>query len=172
MELAPYGNFTQLILKGKLFNDEKLVRTYFHQLVDALDYLKSRGIGHLDIRPENMVLDNNFNMKLIDFDMSCQFTDEEFISRGCTNFRAPEMLSKGESIFPTEADIYSAGVVLFFMKTGDLPYIEDLQYNDEDMMHLATSGDEIFWTVHDKFRDEDEEQFEDFKILFESMIRK
>lgn len=49
---------------------EKIVRTYFHQLVDALEYLHKSGIAHLDLKPENIALGDKFMLKIMDFELS------------------------------------------------------------------------------------------------------
>lgn len=49
---------------------ERLVRSYFHQLIDALYYMHSHGIIHRDLKPENLVLDENFCLKVTDYSMA------------------------------------------------------------------------------------------------------
>lgn len=60
MEYAPYGNFSKLMSKAKIYNDEKLTRTYFHQLVEGLEYLHSQDIAHLDLKFCNLLLGDDY----------------------------------------------------------------------------------------------------------------
>ena len=53
------------MLIGKL--DIRLVRLYTAQIVHALEYLETKKIMHRDLKPQNIMLDNNYNIKLIDF---------------------------------------------------------------------------------------------------------
>ena len=61
MEYAPYKDFCQAILDYDIFeDDEVLVRTYFHQLIEGIEYLHGKGIAHLDLKLENLLTINNF----------------------------------------------------------------------------------------------------------------
>lgn len=64
----------EVALRGSLFDyiasqplDESIARYYFSQLVNVLQYCHSRGLVHRDIKPDNILLDDNFDIKLIDF---------------------------------------------------------------------------------------------------------
>ena len=78
MELAPYGTLFELIWRKGLPKNEILVRTYFHQLIDGIEYLHSKGIAHTDLKPENLLLDSqkpDAQLKVIDFGTSRKFTE-------------------------------------------------------------------------------------------------
>mmetsp|Transcript_17708 Transcript_17708/g.15521 ORF Transcript_17708/g.15521 Transcript_17708/m.15521 type:complete len:91 (-) Transcript_17708:662-934(-) len=68
-EYMPNGDLESQISKDNdFFEDETLIRTYFHYLIDALEYLQSKKIAHLDLKLENIVIGNDLKPKLIDFD--------------------------------------------------------------------------------------------------------
>ena len=54
-EFAPFGDFYDLV-GDRALEDERILRTYFHQVVDAVEYLHSQGIAHLDLKLENILL--------------------------------------------------------------------------------------------------------------------
>ena len=70
LEYFPNGNLLEFInLKGKL--NEDIAKKYFSQLVSVLLYLhKEKKVIHRDIKLENLLLDQYFNLKLIDFGLS------------------------------------------------------------------------------------------------------
>jgi len=125
MDYAKYGDFFDVLITDQIEFDEKLVRTYFHQLIEGLEILHRNGAAHLDLKLENLLMHEDFTLKLVDFDLSYLAEDGKVKTRGTKNFRAPEMF-KGTCENPQAADIYSAGILLFLMKTSGLvPYQED-----------------------------------------------
>mmetsp|Transcript_15068 Transcript_15068/g.12783 ORF Transcript_15068/g.12783 Transcript_15068/m.12783 type:complete len:89 (-) Transcript_15068:754-1020(-) len=76
--------------------DETLVRTYFHQLVNAVEHIHSKGYAHLDIKTENLLLGKDYALKVSDFDL-CREAEIPlgFRGYGTKNFRAPELNCPG-----------------------------------------------------------------------------
>eukprot|EP00330_Aristerostoma_sp_ATCC50986_P012193 CAMPEP_0114594868 /NCGR_PEP_ID=MMETSP0125-20121206/16581_1 /TAXON_ID=485358 ORGANISM="Aristerostoma sp., Strain ATCC 50986" /NCGR_SAMPLE_ID=MMETSP0125 /ASSEMBLY_ACC=CAM_ASM_000245 /LENGTH=225 /DNA_ID=CAMNT_0001795715 /DNA_START=104 /DNA_END=781 /DNA_ORIENTATION=- len=123
------GDFIDLFHKIDFCRDEKLVRTYFHQFMCGLEYIHAKGVAHLDLKCENLLLDNKFQLRVIDFDMASKIGSNVTHGRGTTNFRAPEVALNRYVDFP-EADIYSAGIILFVLRFGYLPYSEKKKTSD------------------------------------------
>lgn len=169
MELAPYGNFSDLIQKGKFCEDEKLVRTYFHQLIAGIEYLHSKNVAHMDLKLSNLLLGYDYELKISDFDSAYTNEDLMIIGRGTKNFRAPEVLLRDCSD-PKAADIYSCGVLLFTLATGKFPYSENAQVGGYDLYELLISNKAAFWDAHLKLQSKDSFSSE-FKELFESLVR-
>lgn len=123
MEYAPYGDFFNLIMDIHLKN-EKLIRTYFHHLIEGLEHLHSKGIAHLDIKLENLLLGKDFLLKIADFDVAQNIEDNYVLSQGTINYRAPE-LRIGTCRNYEAADVYSAGVCLFALVSRAFPFLEE-----------------------------------------------
>jgi serine/threonine protein kinase len=122
MELA-FGDFTNLVNYFKKDLTEIIARSFFHQLVEGVEYLHKLKIAHLDIKLDNLLLGHDFKLKLTDFDNSHFEGDTEIRARGSKNYRAPELNDRYcEDCMA--ADIYSMGVVLFGLVTKVLPYSE------------------------------------------------
>lgn len=69
LELATAGELFEYVANTGRFN-EAVSRTYFHQMIDALEYLHSNNIAHRDMKPENLLFDADFNLKIADFGFS------------------------------------------------------------------------------------------------------
>jgi len=121
-EYAPYGDFFDLVQNQEI-DDEILIRSYFHQLIEGLEYIHSRGLAHLDLKLENLMLGEDFLLKIIDFDQAQKITDKEITSGGTVGYRAPEVKNGRCKDFQA-ADIYSAGVILFALKSKEYPFVE------------------------------------------------
>lgn len=66
LELAKGGCLFDFISNTGAFS-EKFARYYFKQILDGLDYCHRKGVAHRDMKPENILLDENFQIKIADF---------------------------------------------------------------------------------------------------------
>ncbi|KAG5182853.1 kinase-like domain-containing protein [Tribonema minus] len=131
-ELAEGGDLFDKIVDQDMF-DEETTRTYFTQILDAMEYCHSVGICHRDLKPENILLAADGSIRVADFGFSRAFLDhgtvlEVYTRCGTPNFCAPEVLS-GRRYDPVKADVWSLGVVLFVMLAGYLPF-DDVSMDD------------------------------------------
>ena len=130
MEYCDKGElFDYIVSKDHLNEDQS--RIFFHQIIDALTYLHSQNIAHRDIKPENILLQSGTQMicKLIDFGISRTYNLNQKIKTPCgTASYAPPEMHKGLDYNGLLSDIWSAGVLLYAMIFGYLPFCEE----DED----------------------------------------
>ena len=119
------GLFDEIIQKKNLNEKEALI--IFHQLIDTMIYLHNMNICHRDIKPENILFDKNNQIKLIDFGFSFCYgnpnlkINDDF---GTPSYACPEM-HKGEKYIPELADVWSCGILLYTMVSGYLPFSEE-----------------------------------------------
>jgi serine/threonine protein kinase len=172
LEYAPYGDMLEIISKRGAM-PEILARTLFQQMLEALSYLhNTRNIAHLDLKVDNIMIDADFNLKLIDFDLSQPLDSSSIQSKGTPGYRAPE-LKKGSCTNLKALDIYSAAVVLFILITGYPPYGEIPRGHDSSYdIHykLLRSNVTKFWEIHSKHKNDTDFYSEDFKSLITSML--
>ena len=126
MELAENGSLFDLIRNcGGLH--ENVAKRIFFQLVLALEYLhKMKKIVHRDLKAENILLDRNNNIRVVDFGLSKTFGDKApFLLTQCGSpaYVSPEIIS--DQPYTSAADIWSAGVLLYAMILGSLPFNSD-----------------------------------------------
>jgi len=60
MEFAAYGDCSDLFEQVASFHTEKLVRTYFQQIVEAVDYIHEHGYAHLDLKMDNLLIGEGY----------------------------------------------------------------------------------------------------------------
>ena len=123
MEYVPGGDLFDYISE-KSFLPENQACYFFRQLISAMEYLSSLGVTHRDIKPENILLNEDYTqIKLIDFGLSNYAENGEFLQSSCGSpcYASPEMLS-GKPYSGLETDIWSAGIVLYSMLVGGLPF--------------------------------------------------
>ena len=99
----------------------------FKQISSALYYLKSKGIIHRDIKPDNILLTPSGHIKLIDFglSLSTNLAKADYRRVGTPGFIAPEVLnSKKDTLqgYGFESDVYSLGIVLYCAIVGEHPF--------------------------------------------------
>ncbi|KAM4620542.1 hormonally up-regulated neu tumor-associated kinase homolog A [Polymixia lowei] len=124
MELCPGGNLMNRIYDKKRL-DERETQKYVRQLVMAVEHLHRAGVVHRDLKIENLLLDEQDNIKLIDFGLSnCAgilgYSDPFSTQCGSPAYAAPELLSRKK--YGPKVDVWSIGVNMYAMLTGTLPF--------------------------------------------------
>jgi len=169
MEFAPFGDFYDLITQGSLPQDEILARTFFHQLIEGVEYIHSQGIAHLDLKLDNLLMGEDYQLKITDFGCS-KAEKDEINGQGTKGYRAPE-LRRQNCVNPYAADMYSVGIILFALRFQCCPYSEDNLTQGRNLEKMIREGDRSFWEVLKSISPGHFECSEDFKSLFMSLTR-
>lgn len=124
MEYVDGVNLRQAMKAGRFTPDQALA--VVPPVCEALQYAHEHGVVHRDIKPENLLLDREGRLKIADFGIAKMLHAEggevsaaESQPAGTPQYMAPEQ--KAQEATDHRADIYSLGVVLYELLTGELP---------------------------------------------------
>ena len=103
---------------------EVVGRYFLTQILDALSYMHGQGIVHRDVKAENIMVDEQMNIRLIDFGFASYENNDDLSGHmGTPAYMAPE-IKKGVNYKGTQVDIFSLAVVLFVIVRGIFPFKE------------------------------------------------
>lgn len=115
-----YEMFDFIIQGGRM--PEGVARFYFQQLIEAIKHIHSRGVGHCDIKVENLMINRDLDLKIVDFGHARPLGRSQRIQVGTEYINDPAIYAINETN-PTDydvgkADLFSAGTVLLYMVLG------------------------------------------------------
>jgi len=119
------GRLLRTILDEGRMSQERAIRIAL-AILDGLDYIHAKGVIHRDLKPENIMVDEQDNIKIIDFGIAGdsaarRLTYANFTATlGTPNYISPEQVQgkRGDG----RSDIYAAGVILYEMLSGKVPF--------------------------------------------------
>jgi serine/threonine protein kinase/CheY-like chemotaxis protein len=113
------------IVRGKGAQEEDFVLDVGIQLASALKYIHMQDLMHRDVKPDNVLVQDDGCVKLIDFGLACSTEDARLTREGSfmgtPGYVAPENIQKYRAPDPS-GDIYSLGATLYFAAAGKSPF--------------------------------------------------
>ena len=103
------------------------------KICDAVNYAHQRGIIHRDLKPANIMIDSDFEPKVMDFGLGKKIEDSGKISRsgeilGTLEYMAPEQADGNVTAIDAQSDVYALGAILYRMLTGRPPFSGNTAY--------------------------------------------
>lgn len=120
-ELIEGSNLREMLSRQKINKKEAL--NYSIQLASALKHAHDQMIAHLDIKPENILIDKNRNLKLTDFGISKIKSKKNDNWSGTLSYMPPEKMKNEDS--DIQSDIFAYGITIYEMFYQNYPFLLD-----------------------------------------------
>ncbi|KAF1990905.1 kinase-like protein [Aulographum hederae CBS 113979] len=135
LEFCPNGDLYESIRSNQGPLQTEHVKDFVMQLVDAIEFMHSKGIAHRDIKPENIFLTKDGSMKVGDFGLATMEAWTFEAAVGSDRYMAPEQYDPASNGYsPTKADIWAIGIcllnILFSRNPFATPSGSDPLFND------------------------------------------
>ena len=139
-----------MVKNGRI--QEPTAALLMQQMVSAIAYCHSCGVAHRDLKPQNILIDKFPAVKVSDFGLCGYVEDRRLMNTFCGTpaFCAPECLGRVE-YDGRKADVWSCGVILFAMVTGEYPW--NLKNQAMMMQQISSAEYTIPKDVSDKAQD-------------------
>lgn len=118
--------FDHITQRGPLSAEKS--RNFFRQILETLQEVHAAGVVHRDIKDENIILDLNTNkLKIIDFGSGAIIQNEPYRTFEGTRVYSPPEWIERRCYKATPSTVWSLGILLYDMLTGDIPFENDVQ---------------------------------------------
>ncbi len=122
MELIK-GNLFSSLLQEKGALEPQTACLVFKEMLSGMSYAHEQGVVHLDLKPANIMIGNNWQPRIMDFGIARSVADlrvQEMEVTGTPRYMAPEQITGGK--LDTRVDVFSLGVIFYLMLSGNLPF--------------------------------------------------
>jgi serine/threonine-protein kinase len=119
------GSLADLIREKKPYSEKEAI-TWCRDALRAMNYAHENGIVHRDLKPSNLMLDDQRQVRVIDFGIARAFGSERLTRTGDGSIGTLEYMSPEQILRPNQidhlTDVYSMGIVLYELLSGSVPF--------------------------------------------------
>lgn len=153
LKLASRGCLCNLLTETGRFS-EPVARYFMLQLLEGLDHCHNQGITHRDLKTDNLLLDENYDLKIADFGFagSLRNSNGSGLHRshvGTRRYMAPEITTSTKGYRGPPADLFAVGVLLFVMVTARFPFTQADPAKEKLFYAIQFADTQFFWRYHD-----------------------
>ena len=154
-----------LITGGELYDyvensghfEQHFVRYFLSQILKGVLFMHSKGLVHRDLKCSNILLDSNYNVKIVDLGFAKPVAGDQGTgimqsSVGTQDHMAPQIL-EGRPYRGSEVDLFAVGVILFTLYAGHPPF-DVAHQNDRFYKWLHYGQAREFWAKHSQYHPE------------------
>lgn len=120
----------QIIVQKRRLSEPETLRI-FKDILNGLNFAHSKGVVHRDMKPSNILVDNKGSAKIMDFGIAMvagvERKTKTGITMGTAHYMSPEQIMTPKEL-DHRSDVYSAGVILYEMLTGKVPFDGDTDF--------------------------------------------
>lgn len=113
--------------QGRKLNEEQSYAV-FVQIVKGVHYMHDLNIAHRDLKLTNLLIDENYCVKIIDFGFACDASQRQLLYCGTPSYMAPEIVEK-KLYLAKPVDVWSLGVILFKLLSGEYAFGGNRQFS-------------------------------------------
>ena len=145
MEYVKGKGLDELITQSKKLTEKEILHI-FKGILRGLNFAHSKGVIHRDIKPSNVIVDESQRARITDFGIAILVGDKRLTAVG-SNIGSVWYMSPEQILHPRDvdhrSDVYSAGIVLYEMLTGKVPFDGETEYSIKDQQVKANVPDPI-----------------------------
>ena len=140
------GSMLDVLLNEEdYFLNDIIVMKMFHKILEGVIEIHKRNIVHADLKLENIVVDDQDDPYIIDFDLAVEMNSSNR-GRGSLKYAAPEVLNAMHNrkpiIFDEKIDTYSLGVILYALMTESFPF--DIEPRNDNLSDIVKNSPLVF----------------------------